>query len=421
MQFRFLVRAFEHGVIDRTDSLKDRIYYLKQYTSEEPQELTAGVRGTQVTNTTPEVPLHQATSEEVVAEEPRQEAKKVDSVRMQLQLPEDKIAKIQAKCKDMAAQDQTTVRELAQLIGKLAATTKAILPGPLHYRNLQMLKRAGLRLKSQCYETTVTLNPDCKADLKWLIEQLRNHNGKATISTKPTGDFTIQCVLGVGYASLTGWGAVIETSKDVAQGRWTKEETRLHINVLELKVVEIALKSLARQAKNCHRHFRLDNSSAVAQINKLGGNKIPRPAEDHPRSMGLLYSEKHLIESRAPPRGEECGSRPSFPSIQRLQRLAPEPENLPRNRESSRLADHLFASRHNRQKQQYVSWKPDPRAITFNAFALDWGRLEAYAFPPFCLIGRCLAKVKEDKANMILTQGPKAPHSGKKAKLAKHL
>ena len=62
----------------------------------------------------------------------------------------------------------------------------------------------------------------------------------------------------------------------------------------------------------------------------------------------------------------------------------------------------LFASRHNAQKRRYVSWKPDPEACTFDAFALNWEGLKGYAFPPFCLIGRCLAKVRRYKAKLVL-------------------
>ncbi|KAL6489444.1 hypothetical protein MHYP_G00031850 [Metynnis hypsauchen] len=39
MDYRLFIRAFEHGVEDKTDSCRDRLYYMEQYTSGQPREL----------------------------------------------------------------------------------------------------------------------------------------------------------------------------------------------------------------------------------------------------------------------------------------------------------------------------------------------------------------------------------------------
>jgi len=62
----------------------------------------------------------------------------------------------------------------------------------------------------------------------------------------------------------------------------------------------------------------------------------------------------------------------------------------------------LFASRSNTQLKRYVSWKLDPEAIAVDALQMSWNREKGYAFPPFCMIGRCLAKVQAEKADLIL-------------------
>jgi len=49
-----------------------------------------------------------------------------------------------------------------------------------------------------------------------------------------------------------------------------------------------------------------------------------------------------------------------------------------------------------------VSWTPDPDSVAADALQLPWNKWEGYAFPPFCLIGRCIKKVREDKASLIL-------------------
>jgi hypothetical protein len=62
----------------------------------------------------------------------------------------------------------------------------------------------------------------------------------------------------------------------------------------------------------------------------------------------------------------------------------------------------LFASRLNNQLPRYVSWLPDPGEMAVDAFSIDWSNWFFYAFPPFCLIGKCLQKIKQDLAHGIL-------------------
>ncbi|KAK3082615.1 hypothetical protein FSP39_000552 [Pinctada imbricata] len=51
---------------------------------------------------------------------------------------------------------------------------------------------------------------------------------------------------------------------------------------------------------------------------------------------------------------------------------------------------------------KYYSWKPDPHAVATNALDQTWTPGPGYAFPPFCLIGRCLVKVREECTQIVL-------------------
>ena len=63
----------------------------------------------------------------------------------------------------------------------------------------------------------------------------------------------------------------------------------------------------------------------------------------------------------------------------------------------------LFASRLNHKVPKYASWKPDPLASFVDAFSLNWRAFSnAYAFPPFCLVGRCLQKVVLQQKTLIV-------------------
>ena len=53
----------------------------------------------------------------------------------------------------------------------------------------------------------------------------------------------------------------------------------------------------------------------------------------------------------------------------------------------------LFASSINCQLTPFVSWKPEPGAWAVNAFTFSWTNIMFYAFPPFSILGKVLAKV----------------------------
>ena len=62
------------------------------------------------------------------------------------------------------------------------------------------------------------------------------------------------------------------------------------------------------------------------------------------------------------------------------------------------LAIDLFALRLNQQVTTFVSWKPDPDALFIDAFSRPWHERNLCAFPPFSDVGRCINKIKQEKA-----------------------
>ena len=62
----------------------------------------------------------------------------------------------------------------------------------------------------------------------------------------------------------------------------------------------------------------------------------------------------------------------------------------------------LFAARLNTKCESYVLLEPDPNAFGVDAFTQNWNDIKGYAFLPFSLIGRFLAKIKRDQALIIV-------------------
>ena len=71
--------------------------------------------------------------------------------------------------------------------------------------------------------------------------------------------------------SQMGWGAVWQ--RQTARGRWSPQQKRQHINVLELRAVLLALRHFLPALVGRHVLVRSDNMSAVYYINHQGGTK----------------------------------------------------------------------------------------------------------------------------------------------------
>ena len=277
---------------------------------------------------------------------------------------------------------------------KMTAAIRAILPAPLQYRHLQRLKAAGLKQNNQSYEAKVTLNQGCTEVLKWLAESIRQWNGKSVLKACP--DIQIQT-----DASKTGWGA--HCGKESTQGLWTTTEKTLHINALELKAVLFAVKAFTKTKEKCHAHIKVDNTTTMTYINRMGGTKSPILTEIAKDLWMYCISKQIMLTAEHVPgtqnqiadfhsRNYVDGSNwkldaQIFQEVRKL--LGP-------------IAIDLFADRTNAQTKTFISWKPDQEAYTTDAFTIQWTNLEAYVFPQFCLIGRCLAKIRQDQATVVI-------------------
>jgi hypothetical protein len=318
----------------------------------------------------------------------------INSVALTLALPEDKVQNIRGKCQQLLPEKEVSARDLSKLIGKLTATVLAVLPAPLHFRQLQMLRTKALLQGSQNYGTKIELTSACRDELRWWIHYLNHWNGKSMVHSCP--DLVI-----TSDSSKVGWGAVC--NQVTTQGQWSSDERPRHINALELMAVYFALKAFTKNKSDMHVHIRVDIRATQAQINKMGG----------PRSQDLLTITQEIWQY--------CLSRKITITAEYL----PGVQNTEADYQSRVFRDgsnwhlkhqvvtqienmwglvsvDLFADRLNAHKQQYVSWKPDPHAMTVDAFSLSWSNLKAYAFPPFSLIGKCLAKIAKDQATLIL-------------------
>jgi ribonuclease HI len=78
-------------------------------------------------------------------------------------------------------------------------------------------------------------------------------------------------------ASMTGWGAT--DSNCSTGGKWSSYDVGRHINELELLAAFSALQYFANSSGNCSIRLNIDNTTAVAHINKSGGTRSPQLLE----------------------------------------------------------------------------------------------------------------------------------------------
>ena len=169
--------------------------------------------------------------------------------------------------KQLLQKEQVTARQLAQIIGKLNAASQVMLPAPLFYRSLQGDLQKGLSNNNQSYNALLYLSPLAKEELSWWQEMLGRWNGKALLHQQ-------ESVIIRSDASLQGWGAVCNGVR--TGGPWSQSEQQLHINCLELLAATLAVKSFLKDQEGSSVLLQLDNQTAVAYINNMGGTVSPQ-------------------------------------------------------------------------------------------------------------------------------------------------
>ena len=155
-----------------------------------------------------------------------------------------------------------TIREIAEVIGKMVASFPGVQLGPLYYRQLENDKIKALRENYGNFDRPMVISGTASADLKWWINNIQTSYKPIRVAP-PVMELKSD-------ASHLGWGAVHGDRS--TGGRWTDKEKLQHINVLELQAVFFALKVFCKEITNAHVKVFSDNTTTVAYINNMGGS-----------------------------------------------------------------------------------------------------------------------------------------------------
>ena len=234
----------------------------------------------------------------------------------------------------------------------------------------------------------MTLPPQARQEVQWWITHI--YHSQKFLHAPP-----ITTIL-YSDASLEGWGATDSISTIGAP--WQDIDELMHINVLELTVAH-----LTKAARSTHIQLEMDNLTAIAYINKMGGthsqehNHVSQQiwewaiAQDIRLSVAYIPGDSNVVadfHSRCFHENKECALKETVFALLKHTYGSPGID--------------LFASSKNAKIPLYISWLPDPNAYAVDAFTFSWQDLNFYAFPPFSLLPRVLAKIIQAKATGIL-------------------
>ena len=300
----------------------------------------------------------------------------IDSHSMQIALPNEKQMLIKKEVKKFTRITRCKIRSFARLLGLLVSACPAVEYGLLYTKDLERCKYLNLQ-PDEDYERFMNIPTSLLTDLQWWLRALETPVHRIRDDTYVTEIYS--------DASTTGWGAVREG--ETASGQWSPVERSQHINTLELLAAFFALKIFAKDYNNCQILLRVDNSTAIAYINRMGGIQYPHLTQIARSIWQWCESRKIFVFASyiksADNQIADAESRRIHPDIQ--WELSEYAYNTIVKKFGKPTID-LFASRINKKCNIYVSWHRDPDAYTVNAFTKNWSNYSFYAFPPFSMI-----------------------------------
>ncbi|XP_043482415.1 uncharacterized protein LOC122511321 [Leptopilina heterotoma] len=312
-----------------------------------------------------------------------------DTNKMTLELTEKKKISILTKANKFYKLRKCKIRELAQFVGTLVASCPAVKYGTLYTKSLEREKFLSLAKENDNFDKYVSLSKSLQPDIKWWIDNISLSKNPITSQVFILEIFT--------DASLTGWGAVCNEEK--IHGWWSLEDQKHHINFLELLAAFYGLKCFAKNLRSRDILLRIDNTTAISYINKMGGIQYPKLTclcKDiwqwcEKRNLWIFAS--YIASHENVDADRESRSLPQETEWE----LAPWAFNKIENTFGPFKID-LFASTANKKCKKFISWKQDPNSYAIDAFTVNWNGFKFYAFPPFSVILRTLQKIITDKA-----------------------
>ena len=283
------------------------------------------------------------------------------------------------------------------ILGHLASLEWLVPHGRFRMRSLHWHLKAHWSPESDPPSLPVPLPREVRRDLSWWM--IRDHLLTGVRFGTPAPDLHLYS-----DASCSGWGAHL-LDQHVC-GVWSDQEKLLHINLLEMKALFLGLSGIPRR---CHW------SSRDSDVRQLDGCGVRQQARGHgfPGSMLLRWTESFDIHLNVRYLPRQANGLADLLS-RRRQVVGTEWSLHPQVARSllrvwGNPSIDLFVTCLNAKLPLYCSLVPDPQAVFEGAFRHPWDDLDLYAFPPFPLVGRMIACVRESSRVAMTLVAPLWP------------
>ena len=290
-----------------------------------------------------------------------------------------------------------SARTFLSLLGQLNAAADHVVLGRLHLRPLQTYLLSLWRPLIHPLDQLIPVTPDVLYHLSWWKQERIYHQG-VPLKVAPVSHTIFT------DASTAGWGSHVEPEGLLYHDVWTRDQSRLHINMLEMLAIALTLEAACHAIMGSTVLVSTDNTTVVAYLSHQGGTHSPDLSKETWKILTWCQRNKiHLLVKHIPGRFNTLAyqlSRVNKP-ISTEWALNQEIANLLFSMTEFPNID-LFATRLNHKLPLYVSPIPDQRALSIDALSMNWNNLHAYAFPPFHLIQAVINKVKLSQCRVVL-------------------
>ncbi|XP_039303447.1 uncharacterized protein LOC120357343 [Solenopsis invicta] len=278
---------------------------------------------------------------------------KINSNTFCLELTDKKKIKIVELINQVYEGKRYRIRDIAKLLGTLTAACPAMAYSKVYVKRLEREKFLALILNNNDFEGKMHITKAAIEDLQWWKRVVPLGYNPIRVQK-----FNMEIY---SDSSTTGWGAYCNNVR--ISGFWSKKERKCHINYLELKAAFLALQSFASELVSCEILLRLDNTTAIAYVNKAGGIKFPHLSELARKIWQWCEKRKIWITASYIPSSENIEAD----AASRITNIDTEWELSDKifkkiERSFGPFDIDLFASRLNKKCKKFCSRFPDPDA-----------------------------------------------------------
>ena len=312
-----------------------------------------------------------------------------------VRVPQTRQMKILDSVRVFSQKTSVSAKDFLSLLGQLNAAADPVMLGRLHLRPLQMSLHNQWKPQKFPLCHRIGMTTKILQHLKWWLQEDLYRQGIPLKIDPPSHTIFTD-------ASLSGWGAHVEPEGLLFHGVWTEDQSRLHINVLEMKAFFLSLTRAVHKVKNSTVFVSTDNTTVVAYIRHQGGTRSPYLSEEvwNILNLCLAHNIQLLVKLGRFNTLADRMSRMDKP-ISTEWSLDQEIANKIFQIMDFPSID-LFATCLNHRLPFYVSPIPDQKALSIGALTMDWNRMDDYAFPPFHLIPAVINKIRLSQCKIVL-------------------